>query len=84
MKKAVAILMLFLSVNVTAQVRYSEKLAATVMNIWKDSFSLDGKPAKWTYDMGVILKGMEGLWLNTGNPVYYNYIQKHTGLMNTI
>ena len=76
MKKAIVILTLFLSVHATAQVRYSEKIAATAMNIWKDSFALDGKPAKWTYDMGVILKGMEGLWLNTGNPVYFNYIQK--------
>ncbi len=50
-------------------------MAATVMNTWKDSFSLDGKSAKWTYDMGVILKGIEGIWLNTGDPKYYNYIQ---------
>lgn len=26
--------------------------------------------------MGVILKGFEGLWLNTGDVTYYNYIQK--------
>ncbi|MEO7048707.1 MAG: hypothetical protein ABI091_25625, partial [Ferruginibacter sp.] len=41
---------------------YSEKVAATAMSIWKDSFALDGKPAKWTYDEGVILEGIEGLW----------------------
>lgn len=52
------------------------ELAETVMNTWKDSFALDGKPAKWTYDMGVILKGFEGLWLNTGDVKYYNYIQQ--------
>lgn len=55
---------------------YAEGLAATVMNTWTDSFALDGKPAKWTYDIGVILKGMEGLWLNTGDAKYYNYIQQ--------
>lgn len=76
MKKLSCIWMLFFSIHLSAQVRYSEKIASTVMNTWKDSFALDGKPAKWSYDMGVILKGMEGLWLNTGNPVYYNYIQK--------
>ena len=26
--------------------------------------------------MGVILKGFEGIWLNTGDVTYYNYIQK--------
>ncbi|HMK27021.1 MAG TPA: glycoside hydrolase family 88 protein [Chitinophagaceae bacterium] len=54
----------------------SQQIAATVINTWKDSFALDGKPAKWTYDMGVILKGFEGLWLNTGDAKYYNYIQQ--------
>lgn len=55
---------------------YGKLVAETVMTTWKDSFSLDGKPAKWTYDMGVILKGFEGLWLNTGDVKYYNYIQQ--------
>jgi unsaturated rhamnogalacturonyl hydrolase len=55
---------------------YAINMANTVMNIWKDSFALDGKPAKWTYDMGVILKGFEGIWLNTGDAKYYNYIQQ--------
>ncbi len=60
----------------SAQQHRGENLAATVMTTWKDSFALDGKPAKWTYDMGVILKGFEGLWLNTGNVKYYNYLQQ--------
>lgn len=55
---------------------WSEKMAATVMNTWNDSFSLDGRPAKWTYDQGVILKGFEGIWMNTGDATYFNYIQK--------
>src|SRR5258705_10351110 len=59
-----------------SRVTSGEALAWTVMNTWKDSFALDGKPAKWTYDMGVILKGFEGLWLNTGDAKYYNYIQQ--------
>ena len=54
----------------------SERVAATTMNIWKDSFALDVKPAKWTYDMGVILKAMEDLWYKTGDVKYFNYIQK--------
>ncbi len=55
---------------------YSQRMASTVMNTWKDSFALDGKPAKWNYDMGVVLKGFEGVWMNTGDAGYYNYIQK--------
>ena len=53
----------------------SQQIAATIMQTWKDSFAIDNKPAKWTYDMGVILKGIEGVWMNTGNAAYYNYIQ---------
>lgn len=54
----------------------SQKLAATAMHIWKDSFSLAGKPSRWMYDMGVLLKGMEGLWRNTGDATYFRYIQQ--------
>jgi unsaturated rhamnogalacturonyl hydrolase len=53
----------------------TENIAQTVMTTWKDSFSL-GNQAKWSYDMGVILKGFEGIWRNTGDVKYYNYILK--------
>lgn len=59
-----------------AQEPLSQEMAKTVMKVWKDSFSLDGKTPKWSYDLGVILKGFEGLWLNTGDVRYYQYIQK--------
>ncbi len=55
----------------------SEKMAATVMTVWKDSLYTDlSKPSKWTYDQGVILKGIEGLWYRTGDAKYFNYMQK--------
>lgn len=76
MKKILFIVFISVSLQSSSQERWSEKLAATVMTTWKDSFSLEGKPAKWTYDMGVILKGMEGIWLATGDVKYFNYIQK--------
>ena len=59
---------------------YSRNMASAVMQTWKDSFALDGKPVKWTYDMGVILKGMQGLWENTGDGKYYNYIHSLSDL----
>lgn len=66
----------FISNTVAAQQKpLSQQMAATAMNIWKDSFALDGKPARWSYDMGVVLKGVEGIWLNTGDAMYFNYIQ---------
>ena len=80
MKKVFTIVCLVLAISGETQLarhrRYDKLMAETVMNIWKDSFALDGKPAKWTYDMGVILKGFEGLWLSTGDVKYYNYIQQ--------
>src|SRR5678815_796558 len=54
----------------------SQQMAATTMNTWKDSFSFDNKPVKWTYDQGVILKGIEGAWNNTGDGKYFKYIQQ--------
>jgi len=77
MKRLITIVFLFSVYSSSAQsTRWSEKMASTVVNTWKDSFSLDDKAAKWTYDMGVILKGFEGIWLNTGDVKYFNYIQK--------
>ena len=76
MKKIILIGCLLATTFVYSQ-SYSERMAATVMSTWKDSFALDGKPPKWVYDMGVILKGMEGLWYKTADAKYYNYIQKH-------
>lgn len=72
------VLLLLLSVanKINAQ-SWSEKMAATVMTIWKDSLFTDpAKPAKWTYDQGVILKGIEGLWYSTGDAKYFNYMQQ--------
>jgi unsaturated rhamnogalacturonyl hydrolase len=56
---------------------YAAAMAETVMTIWKDSLTTQpGKPAKWTYDQGVILKGIEGLWKATADKKYFDYIRK--------
>jgi unsaturated rhamnogalacturonyl hydrolase len=55
----------------------SEQMAATVMDIWKDSLEMEpGKPVKWSYDQGVILEGIDGIWKRTGDVAYFNYMQK--------
>lgn len=54
----------------------SQQMAETVMKLWPDSFSVKpGFKARWSYDQGVILKGIEGIWNNTGDVRYFNYIQ---------
>ena len=85
MKRFLVAILIISAVSANAQVPdntkpepapLSQRIASTIMNTWKDSFSIDGKPAKWTYDMGVVLKGVEGVWLSTGRAEYYNYIQQ--------
>jgi unsaturated rhamnogalacturonyl hydrolase len=56
---------------------WSQQLTATVMKIWPDSFSVvPGRKARWSYDQGVILKGIEGIWNATGDGKWFNYIQR--------
>jgi unsaturated rhamnogalacturonyl hydrolase len=70
MKKILLIVGMLFMLNSYGQTP-GEKVARTAMTIWKDSFS-----SKWSYDMGVILKGMEGMWYRTGDAQYFDYIQK--------
>ena len=65
--------------SVKAQdVPLSQKIAATVMKVWpSDTAAKTGKPFKrLNYDEGVILKGMEGVWLQTADRNYFKYIQQ--------
>ncbi len=55
---------------------WSQRMTQTAMNLWKDSFALKpGKPAKWSYDQGVILKGVEAVWKLYGEGRYFDYIR---------
>lgn len=78
MKKLLITCLFALAVLVSAaqEKPLSARMAETVMTIWKDSFALGGGPVKWSYDMGVILKGFENIWSHTGDVTYFNYIQK--------
>src|SRR5687768_204178 len=76
MKKTLTIVLVFLTIQSSAQ-SWSQKMAATVMTIWKDSMSMQpGRPVRWSYDQGVVLKGIEGLWKNTADKKYFDYIEK--------
>src|SRR6267378_3469199 len=54
----------------------SERMAATVMTQWKDSWEAEvGKQEKWSYEQGVVLKGIESVWRKSGDEKYIHYIQ---------
>ncbi|MGC4104415.1 DUF4350 domain-containing protein [Ferruginibacter sp.] len=74
MKKIILVFLIALSANTFAQ-SVEEKVAATVMSLWKDTVPI-GSNTKWSYDMGVVLKGFEGLWMNTGKAEYFFDIQR--------
>ena len=61
-----------LSLGASAQT-WSEKMANTVLKVWPDTSS----NAKWAYEQGVFLKGVEGVWLQTGDRKYFNYIKDY-------
>ena len=53
--------------SVSAQ-SLSQQAAATAMSL--------GSPAKWTYDHGLVLKGIERVYLATGDKQYFDFIQR--------
>ena len=77
MKRIFLLLFVFvISVCASAQTKsYAADMAKTVMTIWKDSLIIAGRPARWTYDQGVYLKGFEDLWKATSDKKYFDYIQ---------
>ncbi len=56
----------------------SEQVTATAMQaLWRDPAKKEtGLPSKWTYDLGVVLKGVEGVWYATGDGRYFKFIQQ--------
>jgi len=72
---SIAFLLLVLCSTNAQQKPYSVQMTETAMKIWPDSFSSkQGRPARWSYDQGVILKGIEGVWRLYGDATYFNYI----------
>src|SRR5438552_17925628 len=59
-------------------VTLSERMASTAMNtLYRDAARNEsGKPAKWTYDFGVVLKGIEGVWFMTAERKYFEHIRQ--------
>ena len=68
-------LLLAFSVVAVAQTKpLSEQAAATAMTaLWHDS---GGYPSRWTYDHGLVLKGIERVYLATNDKKYLDFIQR--------
>ena len=65
--------------SISAQTKsVSERAAQTAMNaLWRDASKKEsGYPAKWTYDHGLVLKGIERVWQITGDKQYLDFIQR--------
>jgi unsaturated rhamnogalacturonyl hydrolase len=55
----------------------SERMAAMAMTRWQNSWASDpARPERWSYEQGVVLKGIENVWVNTGDGKYFNFIQR--------
>ena len=55
----------------------SLRMADSVMTRRPDSLVNEtGKPEKWAYEQGVLLKGIERAWDSTGDDRYFKYIQQ--------
>ena len=57
------------------EVMVAKQLAATAMELWKDSSS-DVRAQRWTYEEGVMWLGMMRLWYSTGDARYYNFVKR--------
>jgi len=57
---------------------WSQRVASTAMTVlWHDAAKKEeGYPSRWNYDQGVVLKGIEGVWLSTGDGDYFRFIQR--------
>ncbi|SOE21508.1 unsaturated rhamnogalacturonyl hydrolase [Spirosomataceae bacterium TFI 002] len=59
----------------TEQLPYSQWMANSFMSLHQDSIAVkEGKPARWDYEQGLMLKALEKVWRSTADDKYFNYI----------
>lgn len=56
---------------------WSVKTANSIMERLPHLYEDKGYNGKWSYDYGVILKGFERVWKQTGDQKYFNYIKEN-------
>lgn len=60
---------IFVAMLANAQQPWSQRMAPTAMKLWPDS------SARWSYEPGVVLKGMLSVWEQTADKKYFKYVQ---------
>ena len=75
---SLSLIFLIASLTLAQDKLVSQQIAATAMHsLWRDAARNEtGVPGRWTYEFGVVLKGVEGVWLSTGEGKYFSFIQK--------
>jgi unsaturated rhamnogalacturonyl hydrolase len=59
-----------------AEPPWSARAANAATSRWPDGrFVPAGQRWVWNYELGTLLEGVDGVWLNTADPRYYNYIK---------
>jgi unsaturated rhamnogalacturonyl hydrolase len=69
-KKLFGCLLLLMSIQYIQAQPYSQRMAQTAMKVWPDTMK-----AHWTYEQGVVWKGVEDVWLQTADRTYFQYIK---------
>jgi unsaturated rhamnogalacturonyl hydrolase len=73
--RSVLLLLAIFSIAPAQTRSLSEQAAATAMTVlWRDSA---GYPSKWTYDHGLVLKGIERVYAATNDKQYLDFIQRN-------
>jgi unsaturated rhamnogalacturonyl hydrolase len=55
---------------------WSQRAANAAMERWPDGrFEPRGAPLVWNHELGVLLEGVDAVWLNTADRRYFNYIK---------
>jgi unsaturated rhamnogalacturonyl hydrolase len=58
------------------QLPWSQRAANAAIARWPDGrLAPPGAPSKWNYELGVLLEGVDAVWLNSADPRYFRYIQ---------
>lgn len=81
MKKLIIALVLISVQTLFAQKPVSVQMTESFMKWNPNSIKVaPDKPVRWDYEQGLMLKAVEKVWFRTGDPKYFDYIQKDIDL----
>jgi unsaturated rhamnogalacturonyl hydrolase len=81
MKKLIIALVLISVQTLFAQKPVSVQMTESFMKWNPNSIRVaPDKPVRWDYEQGLMLKAVEKVWFRTGDPKYFDYIQKDIDL----